>query len=60
MLIIMVAGQGSSAPPPELDIPLVIDFLGVQFAFTIPMIYGAVLILAGMALCGIWQKIVIL
>jgi protein-S-isoprenylcysteine O-methyltransferase Ste14 len=50
LLIILVAGTGSSAPPPDLDTPLVIEFLGVDFAFTVPMIYGAVLIILGMAL----------
>ncbi len=50
LLIILVAGRGSTPAPPDLDTPLVIDFLGVEFAFTIPMIYGAVLILLGMTL----------
>jgi len=50
LLIIMVAGGQSTAQPPNLDTPLVIDFLGVEFAFTIPMIYGAVLIILGMTL----------
>lgn len=31
----------------ELNTPLVIEFLGTRFAFTIPMIYGAVLMMAG-------------
>jgi len=50
LLIILVAGGQSTTQPPNLDTPLVIDFLGVEFAFTVPMIYGAVLILLGMAL----------
>ena len=50
LLIILVAGGQSTTQPPNLDTPLVIDFLGVEFAFTIPMIYGAVLILLGMTL----------
>ena len=49
-ILIFVAGGQSTAQPPNLDTPLVIDFLGVEFAFTIPMIYGAVLILLGMTL----------
>ncbi len=48
--IILVAGRGTTPAAPDLDTPLVIDFLGVEFAFTIPMIYGAVLILLGMTL----------
>lgn len=50
LLIILVAGSQSTAQPPNLDTPLVIDFLGVEFAFTVPMIYGAVLIIIGMTL----------
>jgi protein-S-isoprenylcysteine O-methyltransferase Ste14 len=50
LLIILVAGRGSTPAAPNLDTPLVIDFLGVEFAFTVPMMYGAVLILAGMTL----------
>ncbi|MCK4969154.1 MAG: hypothetical protein KAS77_01455, partial [Thermoplasmata archaeon] len=50
LILIFVAGGQSTAQPPNLDTPLVIDFLGVEFAFTIPMIYGAVLILLGMIL----------
>jgi protein-S-isoprenylcysteine O-methyltransferase Ste14 len=50
LLIILVAGGQSTTQPPNLDTPLVIDFLGVEFAFTVPMIYGAVLIIMGMTL----------
>jgi protein-S-isoprenylcysteine O-methyltransferase Ste14 len=58
LLIVLVAGGGSGATPPGLDTPLVIEFLGVEFAFTIPMIYGAVIILAGMALIMVgWYQL---
>ncbi len=50
LLIVLVAGQASPGTPPDLETPLVVDFLGVEFAFTVPMLYGAVLIIAGMAL----------
>jgi protein-S-isoprenylcysteine O-methyltransferase Ste14 len=50
LLIILIAGTGSTPEAPHLDTPLVIDFLGVEFAFTIPMVYGAVIILIGMTL----------
>jgi protein-S-isoprenylcysteine O-methyltransferase Ste14 len=50
LLIILIAGGQSTAQPPDLDTPLVIEFLGVEFAFTVPMIYGAILILMGMTL----------
>jgi protein-S-isoprenylcysteine O-methyltransferase Ste14 len=58
LLIILVAGGQSTAQPPNLDTPLVIDFLGVEFAFTVPMIYGAVLIILGMTLIVVgWYQL---
>jgi protein-S-isoprenylcysteine O-methyltransferase Ste14 len=50
LLVLLVAGRLSPGAPPNLETPLVIRFLGVEFAFTVPMIYGSVLIVAGMAL----------
>lgn len=50
LFIVLVAGRFSPPAAPVLDTPLVIRFLGVEFAFTVPMIYGSVLIIIGMAL----------
>ena len=50
LLIVFIAGRYSTSTPPELQEAFVIDLFGVEFFFTVPMVYGAVLIIAGMAL----------
>jgi protein-S-isoprenylcysteine O-methyltransferase Ste14 len=50
LLIVFVAGRYTSSTPPELQEAFVIDIFGVEFFFTVPMVYGAVLIIAGMTL----------
>ncbi|UCC93361.1 MAG: isoprenylcysteine carboxylmethyltransferase family protein [Thermoplasmata archaeon] len=50
LLIVLVAGRYAPESTPPLEEAFVIEFLGVEFYFTVPMVYGAVLIMAGMAL----------
>ena len=58
LLIVLLAGRVHPSAPPDLETPLVIKFLGVEFAFTVPMIYGSVLIVAGMALIVVgWYQL---
>jgi protein-S-isoprenylcysteine O-methyltransferase Ste14 len=50
-LLIVFASKGLAADGGEsLNTVLSVDFLGVTFVFTVPMIYGTVLILAGTTL----------
>ncbi len=50
LLIVLLAGRYGSATAPQLEEAFVIDFLGVEFYFTVPMVYGSILIVTGMAL----------
>ena len=58
LLIVLVAGRFAPAEAPQLQEALVVKFLGVSFYFTVPMVYGAVLIVAGMALIVVgWYQL---
>jgi protein-S-isoprenylcysteine O-methyltransferase Ste14 len=49
LTILFVAGALQPASSVELNPVFVLDFLGVEFHFTVPMIYGTVLMILGMA-----------
>jgi protein-S-isoprenylcysteine O-methyltransferase Ste14 len=58
LLIVLVAGRFAPAEAPHLQEAFVVKFLGVSFYFTVPMVYGAVLITAGMALIVVgWYQL---
>ena len=58
LLIILVAGRYGTGTTPQLEEAFVVDFLGVEFYFTVPMVYGAVMIIAGMALIVVgWYQL---
>jgi len=50
LTIMLASGAMDTTPIEGLRIVLVIPFLGVRFAFSVGMVYGSVLILAGTAL----------
>jgi protein-S-isoprenylcysteine O-methyltransferase Ste14 len=50
LLIVFLAGRFAPSDAPPLEEAFVLDLLGVSFYFTVPMVYGAVLITVGMAL----------
>jgi protein-S-isoprenylcysteine O-methyltransferase Ste14 len=49
-----LAPEGAATP----DTPVIVDFLGVEFAFTVPMLYGTLLMAIGTALVVVaWYQL---
>jgi protein-S-isoprenylcysteine O-methyltransferase Ste14 len=59
LLVVLVAGRfAPTEAPPNLETPLVVPFLGVDLALTIPMIYGVVLMAIGTLLIVVgWYQL---